>query len=156
MNNIPKYEPGKYINKRLAIDLVLAEARAQDNLCHENFLRSLGITCRRLLEAIGGLTDKSSIAYQYYCNDPDDITVVICPNCKRDIMEWYDEAWQDIEEGRCPICDCEEREDDGNGCSSFCLECADRTCERYRAHLKQIEYDNHVDAEIKNMKEKIA
>lgn len=85
-----------------------------------------------------------------FLNFPD-IAEVICPQCKRDVMQWYYEAAQDIEAGRCPVCDCENGDDDGEGCFEYCHECQDHHCERYQAYLAQVAYEDYIDKEINRM-----
>ena len=51
-------------------------------------------------------TTKKSILEQFARLEFDDEAQVICPDCKLEIGQWYDEAMDFIEKGLCPICAC--------------------------------------------------
>jgi len=48
-----------------------------------------------------------TIAEQYTESIDDDTAEIICPECGKEISQWYNEAYEYLENGQCPFCDCE-------------------------------------------------
>ena len=87
--------------------------------------------------------------FDLLCNDGTD--EVICPNCNTEIHQYYHWAIaaDDIEHGRCPICDCEWN----NGTYEWCIHCTN-WCDERKLLEERAEYERHVDSQIAFMRGK--